>query len=257
MTTEEQFEAEKISSENYLLALEEELSDVDELWLYLDHRDKFSKLYSIDLVRRYYLDNPLIAANLKNTVKAMLATKDTEPMSTVVMAMTSIEVLTKNVILKPFLMGMLHNSYLADMVTRQLLTQNGLDRFNSLIHWIFDEHLSEGDCKSELMKSPYNSRTIWHERTALQKKRNAIIHRAECCEQEDAENAVKLFGEFDRLVCRLINKLDLHFTTDADGVIRVIEGTGFFSTWTFSNFDVDLYGYNEPPMDFDDEIPGF
>lgn len=255
MTTKEQFEAEKISSDNYLLALEEELSDVDELWLYLDHRDKFSKLYSIDLVRRYYLDNPLIAANLKNTVKAMLATKDIEPMSTVVMAMTSIEVLTKNVILKPFLMGMLHNSYLADMVTRQLLTQNGLDRFNSLIHWIFDEHLSERDCKSELMKSPYNNRTIWHERASLQKKRNAIIHRAECCEQEDAENAIKLFGEFDRLVCGLVDQLDLRFMTDTNGVLCVVDGRDLFSSWRFSNFDENQYSYNEPPMDFDDEIP--
>ncbi|WP_219607924.1 hypothetical protein, partial [Vibrio parahaemolyticus] len=64
----------------------------------MDKRDEFSKQYSTDLVKEYYLDNPNLANNVRNTVRAMVQVKEVEPLSSLIMAMTSLEVLTKNVI---------------------------------------------------------------------------------------------------------------------------------------------------------------
>ncbi|HBH7909560.1 hypothetical protein [Vibrio parahaemolyticus] len=95
---DEQYEAEKILNDKYLEELDDEVWQMESLWLYLDKRDEFSKQYSTDLVKEYYLDNPNLANNVRNTVRAMVQVKEVEPLSSLIMAMTSLEVLTKNVI---------------------------------------------------------------------------------------------------------------------------------------------------------------
>lgn len=256
---DENNEAERIYTEKYMSNLENEAEQAEFLWMYLDKREEFSKQYSIDLVRNYYLDNPLLGKNVLNSVRSMLTVIDVNPMSVVVMAMTSIEVLTKNVLLKPFLMGMLHNGRLADLVTKQLLHQNGLDRFNTLLYWLLDEHIYEGAQKSSDIKMNDDKQTIWQARSDLQKIRNGIIHKAEECTSDDAVKAVELFTHFDRLVSDMLGNLRLTFIIDNNGILRIKPSTfgGYTSIicelHTHERISIERV-FNWSMSDFDDEI---
>lgn len=256
---DEKSEAERIFVEKYMNDLEDEAEQAEFLWMYLDKRDEFSKQYSIDLVRNYYLDNPSLGKNVLNSVRSMLTVSDVNPMSVVVMAMTSVEVLTKNVLLKPFLMGMLHNGRLADLVTKQLLHQNGLDRFNTLLYWLLDEHIYNGYKKSSDIKMNDGKQTIWQARSELQKVRNGIMHKAEDCTSTDADRAMELYMHFDKLVSEMLASLKLTFSVDSKGVLNVKPSAYGWSTTiveTLYHYEIrterDSYS---PPVDFDDEIP--
>ncbi|EKO3432562.1 hypothetical protein NTH35_004180 [Vibrio fluvialis] len=259
---DEQSEAEKILNDKYLEELDDEVWQTESLWLYLDKRDEFSKQYSTDLVKEYYLGTPLLANNVRNTVRAMVTVQDVEPLSSLVMAMTSLEVLTKNIILRPFMTGMLHNGSLAEFITKQVLSQNGLDRFNNLLYWIIDEHL-EG-CDASDIKFISGKKTIWQTRSELQKIRNEVIHKANSCSDQDAQNAYDLFKQFDILTTRLLSSLGIGYSMDFDKDIITVTEKEHFSFE--SNFTIlesltlkrpCIQQYNEPPMDFDDEIPGW
>ncbi|EKO3517159.1 hypothetical protein D2H34_001957 [Vibrio fluvialis] len=256
---DEKNEAERLFVEKYMNDLDGEVEQAEFLGMYLDKRDEFSKQYSIDLVRNYYLDNPSLGKNVINSVRSMFSVSDVSPMSVVVMAMTSVEVLTKNVLLKPFLMGMLHNGHLADFVTKQVLHQNGLDRFNTLLYWLLDEHIYEGIQKSSDLKMEDGKQTIWQARSELQKIRNDIMHKAEECTASDAEKAIELYMHFDILVSEMLASLKLTFSVDYNGVLNVEPAAYGWSTTIVEamvNHDkTSQHIFNGPPMDFDDEIP--
>ncbi|MEZ8747381.1 hypothetical protein AB4369_20780 [Vibrio sp. 10N.261.49.A5] len=262
---DEQYEAEKILNDQYLEELDDEVWQMESLWLYLDKRDEFSKQYSTDLVKEYYLDHPHLANNVRNTVRAMMQVQDVEPLSSLIMAMTSLEVLTKNVLLRPFMTGMLHNGFLAELITKQVLSQNGLDRFNNLLYWIIDEHLAdrEGSDSSDI-KFISGRKTIWQTRSELQKIRNEVIHKANSCSAQDAQNAYDLFKQFDSLTTRLLGSLGLGYSMDFDKDIITVTAkkqSSFQPSFTIleslSLKSSSAQQYNEPPMDFDDEIPGW
>ncbi|EKD4049942.1 hypothetical protein ORN63_004533 [Vibrio parahaemolyticus] len=259
---DEQYEAEKILNDKYLEELDDEVWQMESLWLYLDKRDEFSKQYSTDLVKEYYLDNPHLANNVRNTVRSMVQVKEVEPLSSLIMAMTSLEVLTKNVILRPFMTGMLHNGSLAELITKQVLSQNGLDRFNNLLYWIIDEHLEDSDASN--LKFISGRKTIWQTRSELQKIRNGVIHKANSCSAQDAQNAYDLFKQFDKLTTRLLGSLGLGYSMDFDkDIVTVTEKAHFSFQPNFTILESlslkrpCIQQYNEPPMDFDDEIPGW
>ncbi|MCY9844542.1 hypothetical protein [Vibrio caribbeanicus] len=253
---EEINEAEQLFFESYLCGLEGEAEQAESFSLYLDRRDEFSKQYSIDLVKNYYLDNPSLGLNVLNSVQSMLRVSDVDPMATLVLAITSVEVLTKNVLLKPFLMGMLHNGRLADLVTKQLLHQNGLDRFNTLLFWLFDEHLYSGEKKSVDLKMPCGTKTIWQARSELQKIRNGIVHKADSCTLQEAEKSIELYVQFDTLVSKMLASLGLAFYITLDEPLVITQSSSKTSRSileALSHRD-ELYS-SIPNMDFGNEIP--
>lgn len=256
---DEKTEAENFFVEKYINRLEGEAEQAEFFWMYLDKREEFSKQYSLDLVKNYYLDNPSLGKNVLNSVRSMFSVSDVDPMSAVVMAMTSVEILTKNVLLKPFLMGMLHNGQLADLVTKQILHQNGLDRFNTLLYWLLDEHIYGGNKKSADLKMNDGKQTIWQVRSEVQKIRNAIVHKAESCTQDDAKKAMELYMHFDILVSEMLASLKLTFSVDYSGALNIRPSMNERSTTIidslYSHERQIQRGFNEPPMDFDDKIP--
>ncbi|EHV5555058.1 hypothetical protein K0W35_001688 [Vibrio parahaemolyticus] len=217
----ESIQADQLFLTAYLDKLEEESEINDFIWSYLENDDKYSRAYSADLIQRYYLNNSLIANNLQDTLKSIMKIHTLDPMSTLILAMTSLEVLTKNIILRPFLNGMLHNSELADMLAKQVLTQNGLDRFNNLVFWIFDQFLEFDDCSAKDISFQNTKQTIWQARANLQKIRNAAIHQAKVCTIEDAEQAINLFIVFDIYTSQLLEVLGLKYKTNKNNELEI------------------------------------
>ncbi|HEY8098092.1 MAG TPA: hypothetical protein VIE65_18685 [Methylobacter sp.] len=142
--------------------------------------------FSSELLRSYYLENPLLAKNAFTIFREAKSLAITSPTAALVLYTTAIEVMLKSTVLKPVIYGLVHNVLIADLVSDLVVKNNGIDRFQAILSVILDEY-AEIDINT--YKIPGHSKTIWEEIKNIQVARNAVMHRAQPALPEMAELA--------------------------------------------------------------------
>lgn len=138
-------EAITLTDQQHLEDLERYADSTTEYLKYLNSRKDISDQYSRDRVRDYYLDSPLPIDNLMSVIEATRRVKGIEPMSLLALSVTGIEIIIKNLMIRPIVVGMLHDQSIADIVAGQLLKPSAIDRFIPLFQYVLNEHYYLGD----------------------------------------------------------------------------------------------------------------
>ncbi|MFH1495779.1 MAG: hypothetical protein ABIG70_13415 [Pseudomonadota bacterium] len=147
--------------------------------------------FTFERLRSYYLKNPSLAKNVFSIYSEAKSLIDSSPTAALLLFTTAIEVGLKSTLLKPVIYGLVHNEFVAELVSELVVKNNGLDRFQKILALIMREY---SDIDIEEYKIQGHTRTIWEEITIIQKVRNTIAHRAEQATPEMAILAKEVAG---------------------------------------------------------------
>ena len=118
------------------------------------------------------------------------------------------EVGLKDMLLKPIVFGLVHTVSVASLVTDLTISNTGMDRYRHLLLQILRQH---GGVDLDSFKRPASNKPIWHEIKEVQKKRNAILHRAETASKEEAVLALGVASAIIKTMFpAVIVKMGLH-----------------------------------------------
>jgi hypothetical protein len=132
----------------------------------------------------------------------------THPRAALVFGATSIELVIKNVLLRPLISGLVHIEDLALLVVEQSTNQTGMDRFQKLLAGIVSEFSS---FELSTLKRPSSSQTLWQEIKTVQEARNGVVHRGETVEDGMATRSIEIAETLLNVIFpAVLSKLDLH-----------------------------------------------
>ncbi|EJI1281059.1 TPA: hypothetical protein P0E34_005073 [Vibrio campbellii] len=189
--------------------IEEELREE----LYEEHRDQAIEEFIFERMQSYYRQKPDLAENAIKFLRKSKALLEVDPTVSLIYAAISTEVLIKSVLLKPVVYGMVHNEYAAEMISSGLLKQSGIDRFKDLVFDVIDENVDLG-CSINEYKRQQSSETLWRERDKIQRLRNKIMHAANECSFEDAQQAIDITVEFVSIIVAVIRNFSLDLSSE-------------------------------------------
>ncbi|MGF1841647.1 hypothetical protein L4C39_00360 [Vibrio clamense] len=205
---------------------EDYLESIAELEEYLSKRDDVAIRYTKDRIREYYDESPHCGENLGHLVYGTLDVRGVNDMATVVLAVSAIEVLIKEVILRPVISCLVSDKMISKFMCDAVIKQSGLDRFNRFVFWVFDSLFAVTDNVCDFKREGAKL-TIWQERSYIQKVRNEIVHKGKVCTKSDAELAMGLLNEFEYLYRDVLFCLGLTISLDDDNLYTIspIRGT--------------------------------
>lgn len=178
------------------------LSGRDET-LYIKLIDRFTS----ERLQSFYIDNPNVAAPALWALGEARALIGLHPSAAPVFAVVGVEVGLKATLLKPILHGLVHSEFAAAWVT-VLAPDHRNDNFRDLLFAILTQY---GGIDLKTFRRPVATRTLWEEITEAQKKRNAVLHRAEAASRSDAEQAIIVANiVLEQLFPGVLSKLGLH-----------------------------------------------
>ncbi|EKO3892346.1 hypothetical protein [Vibrio metschnikovii] len=201
-------------------AYEDYLESIADFEEYLSQRDLVADRYTKDRIREYYEDHPHCGENLGHLAKGIKDVKSVNDMATVVLAVSGIEILIKEVILRPVVSCLVNDQMISKFICDAVIKQGGLDRFNRFVFWVFDSLFSVTDNVCDWKRAGAKL-TIWQERSYIQKVRNDIVHKGKACTKKDAELAVALFNEFEILYRDVLHCLG--FTISLENLVYTIK----------------------------------
>jgi hypothetical protein len=137
------------------------------------------------------LKHPLLAKDVIALYFEARSLSESSPTAALLLYTTVIEVGLKTTLLKPVIYGLVHNEFVAELVSELVVKNNGLDRFQKILALIMREY---SDIDVENFKLQGHSKTIWEEINIIQKARNAVAHRAELATPEIAVLAKEVAG---------------------------------------------------------------
>jgi hypothetical protein len=147
--------------------------------------------FALERLRSYYLKHPLLAKDVIALYFEARSLSESSPTAALLLYTTVIEVGLKTTLLKPVIYGLVHNEFVAELVSELVVKNNGLDRFQKILALIMREY---SDIDVENFKLQGHSKTIWEEINIIQKARNAVAHRAELATPEIAVLAKEVAG---------------------------------------------------------------
>ncbi|WP_415879747.1 hypothetical protein [Methylomonas sp. TEB] len=159
-------------------------------------------------LRSYYLENSMVmrpAVDALQEGKQLLELE--HPSAAIVFFGTSIELLLKATVLQPLVKGLVHSDVFAEIIMTHTLGQTGFDRYEKLLAVIFRE-LSGVELSSV---NRYGvSEPLLSECKKLQKIRNSIIHRGECCGKNEARNGLDVsVAIYNQIVVPVLSSIQL------------------------------------------------
>ncbi|NGZ18792.1 hypothetical protein G6Z94_15835 [Vibrio aestuarianus] len=186
-----------------------------ELEEYLSKRDDVAIRYTKDRIKEYYAEYPYCGENLGHLVHGTVDVRNVNDMATVVLAVSALEVLIKEVILRPVISCLVNDKMISKFMCDAVIKQSGLDRFNRFVFWVFDSLFEVTDNVCDFKREGAKL-TIWQERSYIQKVRNEVVHKGTACSKSDAELAMALLNEFELLYRNVLLCLGLTISLDED-----------------------------------------
>ncbi len=185
--------------------------------LYPDHRDQAITEFTEERLKSYYLKNLSVMRPAVDAIQEGRKLQANDHHSAaLVFFVSAIEILLKATLLKPIVSGLIHNEALSEIIVKDTLGQTGFSRYEALLAKIFYE-LSGVDLPTVSRED--SSLSILKECTAIQKKRNKIIHQGESCTAEEAESSrCVAVAVYELIVRRVLSSV--HLTVGEHGSIE-------------------------------------
>jgi len=154
-----------------------------------DNYEEAVKLFRSERLKSFYIEHPELAGPALEALNYARTLLMTHPRAALVFGAISIELLIKNVLLRPLISGLVHSEDLASLIVEQSTNQIGLDRYQKLLAGIVSEFSS---FELSTLKRPNSSQTLWQEITIVQEARNGVIHRGRSVEAEMATRSIEI-----------------------------------------------------------------
>ena len=176
--------------------------------LYPAHKAQAIIEFTYERLRSYYLQHKdllLPAGRTYKTAETLLQKQQFA--ASLVFSASAIELFLKACLLRPVVAGLIHSESMADLFVESTLSQTGFKRYDKLLAGLFKE-LTQMELRE--VKRPEVSRSLLEEASALQEKRNAVVHRgAEISEVEAIEAFAISQAVFNQVLSVVLNELGL------------------------------------------------
>jgi hypothetical protein len=144
-----------------------------------EHYDDIVQMFTSERLDSYYVAHPTLAHPANGSLVYAQKLMPDHPKAALVFATTAVELVIKNVLLKPIVFGLVHTEGLAAFITELTTQHTGMDRFQELLTEILSQF---GGVDLKTFKRTGSARTVWQEIGEIQKARNAVVHRGEAAD---------------------------------------------------------------------------
>lgn len=176
--------------------------------LYAEFKPQAIEEFKDDRLQSYYIAHPNVAEAPQRSLALARELLSQYPTPSFIFAAIAVEVGLKEAFLKPVVHGLVHSESIAELITKMVIGNKGLDKFSKLLFHILSEY---GGIDLEQYKRPASPRPFWEEIKGVQEQRHGIMHRAEIVTTEDSQKALSVASSvLDDLFPSLIQKLGLH-----------------------------------------------
>lgn len=176
--------------------------------LYAEFKPQAIEEFKDDRLQSYYVAHPNVAEAPQRSLALARQLLSQYPTPAFIFAAIAIEVGLKEALLKPVVHGLVHSESIAELITKMVIGNKGLDKFSSLLFRILSEY---GGIDLAQYKRSGASRPLWEEINGVQERRNLIMHRADNVAYEESQKALSVASAvLDELFPSLIQKLGLH-----------------------------------------------
>lgn len=173
-----------------------------------ENYEKAVKVFRSERLKSFYVKHPELAGPALEALNYARTLLPTHPRVALVFGATSIELVIKNVLLRPLISGLVHSEDLASLIVEQSTNQTGVDRYQKLLAGIVSEFSS---FELSTLQRPNSNQTLWQEITTVQKARNGVIHRGETIEEEMATQSVEVADTLLNVIFPdVLSELGLH-----------------------------------------------
>ena len=182
-------------------------------------KDRAIEEFTEERLTSFYFENPTILKKpLEILNEAKLVLKHS-PSASLLLSCSSIEVSIKVGILKPIIYGFIHSDIAAEIIADTTIKQAGLGRFRDLLAKLIKD-VASIDIKS--FKRTDTTKTLWNERSDIQKIRNNISHKAIKCGHEDAQASIDVAeAVLLQLIPNILSALNLKINSQGE-VVKVL-----------------------------------
>jgi len=176
--------------------------------LYPEHKAQAILEFTYERLRSYYLQHKDLlvpAARTYRLAESLLQAKQSA--AALAFSASAVELFLKACLLRPVVAGLVHSESVADLVVESALSQTGFKRYEKLLAGLFKEltRLEIGQIRRPDAKKP-----LLEEASALQDRRNAVMHRgAEITEAEAAEAFSVASAVFNEVLAIVLSELGL------------------------------------------------
>ncbi len=176
--------------------------------LYPEHKAQAILEFTYERLRSYYLQHKDLlvpAARTYRLAESLLQAKQSA--AALAFSASAVELFLKGCLLRPVVAGLVHSESVADLVVESALSQTGFKRYEKLLAGLFKEltRLEIGQIRRPDAKKP-----LLEEASALQDRRNAVMHRgAEITEAEAAEAFSVASAVFNEVLAIVLSELGL------------------------------------------------
>lgn len=157
--------------------------------LYAEHSKQAVEEFTADRLRSYYQANPCVAKPVVDVLQEARSLLHQHPTPALVLAAIAIEAGLKQVLLRPIVSGLVHSESAASLITDLALERTCTERFRDVLFQVLSEHA--GIHVSSFVR-PGSRRRLWDEIIEVQKRRNAVMHRAEQASSEEAGQSIEV-----------------------------------------------------------------
>ncbi len=176
--------------------------------LYPEHKAQAIIEFTYERLRSYYLQHKNLfvpAARTYRVAESLLAAK--QYAAALAFSASAVELFLKSCLLRPVVAGLVHSESVADLVVESALSQTGFKRYSKLLAGLFKEltRLEIGQ-----IKRPDAAKPLLEEASALQDRRNEVMHRGVEISQAEAEVAFLVAtAVFNEILAIVLSELGL------------------------------------------------
>lgn len=176
--------------------------------LYLEHERQAIREFTSGRLQSFYLANPAVTrAGFQMQSEARALLQHGHYGAALVFAASAAEQFLRVSLLRPVVYGLVHLEPLADLVVEAALAQTGYVRYTKLLSGLFKQLTL---VNIETVTRPGRSTPLLTEASALQTRRNEVIHRAEEVTEQEAIHGVAVSaGVLLHILTQLLSSLDL------------------------------------------------
>ena len=157
--------------------------------LYSEHSKQAVEEFTTERLRSYYQANPRVAKPVIDVLQEARSLLHQHPAPALVFAAIAIEAGLKQVLLRPIVSGLVQSESAASLITDLALERTCMERFRDLLFQVLSEH---GGVNVSSFVRTGSSRRLWDEIIEVQKRRNAVMHRAEQASFEEAAQSIEV-----------------------------------------------------------------
>lgn len=176
--------------------------------LYPGHKAQAIIEFTYERLRSYYCQNMDVLVPAMRTYKsAESLLQARQPAAALVFSASAVELFLKSCLLRPVVAGLVHSESLADLAVESTLSQTGFKRYEKLLAGLFKE-LTQLEIRN--IKRTGVSKPLLEEASALQERRNAVVHRGvDVSEAEAKESFAIAAAVFEKVLAIVLSELGL------------------------------------------------